>query len=326
MQGWSDRFGAPPRALTDEELLRAVQPLPLRPLDIAQEAPASLGTANPFGQGPASPATTYSSDNYGAPLSIPFDQLMASLSPPPLRPLNYAGAPNNADLNPSDDWQKRGRQTAAMALSVLYPQNGPMLVAANQPPNAGGGFQPFPPGPIRAGVQPIALSTTVGAPRNAPGQAQATRALSQMRTDPAWQQDMKDRANEDFVPWMYDATRKGDYTIGYGHKITSQPEFSDYLGKTISRSEGEALFQRDLATAEDAVRRNVIQPLTQNQFDALVDFAFQAGEGNFTKSDIYTYANLGDFPAAERSFANTNAGTTGAYNRRVREAKKFSAP
>ena len=147
MSGWTDMFGAPPRALTDEELLRAVQPIPLRPLDIAPEAPASLGKANPLGQGPASTATTYSSDNYGAPLSIPFDQLMAPLSLPPLRPLNYADAPanpaNDAGLNPADDWQKRGRDTAAMALSALYPQNPPIPVAAIQGSNVGTATAPI---------------------------------------------------------------------------------------------------------------------------------------------------------------------------------------
>ena len=140
MPGWSDMFGAPPRALTDEELLRAVQPIPLRPLDIAPEAPAARWTEKPFGQGLAAPATSFSPDNYGAPLSIPFDQLMASLSPPPLMPPNYAGVSgnpaNDAGLNPADDWQKRGRDTAATALSALYPQNRPIPVAANQAPAA----------------------------------------------------------------------------------------------------------------------------------------------------------------------------------------------
>ena len=218
MPGWSDMFGAPPRALTDEELLSAVQPLPLRPLDIAPEAPAALGTANPFGQGPASPARTYSSDNYGAPLSIPFDQPMASLSSSPLRPLNYADTPgnpaNDRGLNISDDWQKRGRDTAAMALSILYPQNGPNPVAVNQLPNTRGQVQ----------------QTTNGA-----------RALSQMQTDPAWQQEMK-KAEGGFQPQMYDANRKGDYTIGYGHHIASQSELSSYRGRTISQNEGEHSF------------------------------------------------------------------------------------
>ena len=100
---------------------------------------------------------------------------------------------------------------------------------------------------------------------------------------------------------MYDATRKGDYTIGYGHHIASQPELSTYRGRTISQNEAEALFQRDLAAAEDAVRWQIIQPLTQNQFDALADFVFQAGERNLAKSDIYTYTNLGDYLAAQRT-------------------------
>jgi GH24 family phage-related lysozyme (muramidase) len=180
-----------------------------------------------------------------------------------------------------------------------------------------------------AGMQPAALSLAGSAPTNAPGQVpqttKAPRALSQMRTDPAWQKEMKQREGG-FIPRVYDPTRKGDYTIGFGHHIASQAELSSNRGRAISQNEGEALFQHDLAAAEDAVRRHIIQPLTQNQFDALADFVFQAGQGNFTKSDIYIYTNLGDYPAAQRAFPNTNAATKGASNRRVVEAKKFGAP
>ena len=41
----------------------------------------------------------------------------------------------DAELNPADDWQQRGRDTAAMALSILYPQGGLAPVAAKQPSN-----------------------------------------------------------------------------------------------------------------------------------------------------------------------------------------------
>src|SRR5882724_9318162 len=51
----------------------------------------------------------------------------------------------DAELNPADDWQQRGRDTAAMALSILYPQGGLTPVAAKQGPDAGDGFQLFPP-------------------------------------------------------------------------------------------------------------------------------------------------------------------------------------
>ena len=74
------------------------------------------------------------------------------------------------------------------------------------------------------------------------------------------------------------------------------------------------------------MRRHIIQPLTQNQFDALADFVFQAGQGNFTKSDIYTYTNLGDYPAAQSAFPNTNAATKGAGTRRAMEMRKFGTP
>jgi len=132
-----------------------------------------------------------------------------------------------------------------------------------------------------------------------------------------------------FRPNVYDASGAsgaGDYTIGYGHRIASQPELSSYQDRTISQNEGESLFQQDLAVAESAVRRHIIQPLTQNQFDALADFLFQAGHGNFTRSDIYTYTNLGDYLAAQHAFPNTNAATQGASSRRAMEMKKFGAP
>jgi GH24 family phage-related lysozyme (muramidase) len=85
---------------------------------------------------------------------------------------------------------------------------------------------------------------------------------------------MKQTGEGGFRPRVYDATGNGDYTIGFGHHIAGQSELSSYQGRTISQNEGEALFQRDFAAAEDAMRRHIIQPLTENQFDALADFVF----------------------------------------------------
>src|SRR5258708_29600895 len=171
--------------------------------------------------------------------------------------LKYGIVPFNsqydAELNPADDWQQRGRDTAAMALSILYPQGGLTPVAAKQGPDAGDGFQPFPPRQPLTGIQPAALSTTDGAPTNASGQApQSTngaRALSQMRTDPAWQQEMKQKGEGGFRPNVYDASGgrgTGDHTIGYGHRIAGQSELSNFRNRTITQSEGEAIYQRDL--------------------------------------------------------------------------------
>src|SRR5436309_2653855 len=78
---------------------------------------------------------------FDPPRSIAPDPLWPGVHSEPFVPLNYLSAPfnppNDTGFDPSDDWQKRGRDTAAMALSILYPQDGPIPVAASQPPNAG---------------------------------------------------------------------------------------------------------------------------------------------------------------------------------------------
>src|SRR5882672_11131933 len=65
--------------------------------------------------------------------------------------LNYGIVPfssqNGAELNPADDGQQRGRDTAAMALSTRYPQGGPIPVAVNRQSNID---------PVRRSPQPVA--------------------------------------------------------------------------------------------------------------------------------------------------------------------------
>jgi len=121
---------------------------------------------------------------FGTPSAIPLDQLFAGTTPAPLNPFNLgypgSGAPGNPSddtgLSPLDDWQKRGSETAASALSILYPKDGPLSAAANQLPSAGNGLQPIPPNRLWAGIQtaPLGLldypTTTGEAPSHPAGQ------------------------------------------------------------------------------------------------------------------------------------------------------------
>ena len=80
-------------------------------------------------------------------------------------------------------------------------------------------------------------------------------------------------------------------TIGYGHLIKPYENFSN----GITEEQATELLLQDISVAEKAVRNNVRVPLTQNQFDALVIFAYNIGTANFTKSTVIKYINNPNF-------------------------------
>jgi lysozyme len=86
----------------------------------------------------------------------------------------------------------------------------------------------------------------------------------------------------------------GFRTIGFGHRLTPAEAYPT----GITQAEGEAILSRDLAIAESAVERLVKVPLTQGQFDALVDFVFNLGAGRLASSTLLSYLNTGKFDEA----------------------------
>lgn len=87
-------------------------------------------------------------------------------------------------------------------------------------------------------------------------------------------------------------TPDGRWTLGFGHVATARE------GLSVSRAEAEDLLRWDLRPVEDMVRQSALTPLNQNQFDALVSFAFNIGITNFTTSDVLRYLNQGQPIAA----------------------------
>lgn len=79
-------------------------------------------------------------------------------------------------------------------------------------------------------------------------------------------------------------------TIGYGH--TKTVNLTDVKrGKTITQSEAERLLAIDLAEFESGVAKLVKVPITDNQFGALVSFAFNLGLGALSTSTLLKRIN-----------------------------------
>lgn len=86
----------------------------------------------------------------------------------------------------------------------------------------------------------------------------------------------------------------GFRTIGFGHRQLPGENYPD----GICLAEGESLLISDVLTAEAALSRLVKVPLTQGQFDALVDFVFNLGAGRLASSTLLSYLNAGKYDAA----------------------------
>lgn len=112
---------------------------------------------------------------------------------------------------------------------------------------------------------------------------------------------------EGFSPVPYPDAQ--GFSIGYGHFIL--PHEKDTL-KRITEDQGRELLRRDTLIASNAVKRLVKVPLTQNQFDALVSFVYNVGEGAFSKSTLLRQLNAKNYAAAANQFPIWNKMTTPA--------------
>jgi lysozyme len=90
--------------------------------------------------------------------------------------------------------------------------------------------------------------------------------------------------------------QRGIWTIGYGHTAYIRP------GMTITQQQAEELLAVDIQTAVRCVNDAVNVPLTQSQFNSLVDFAFNIGETSFRHSTLLREINTGHFPQAIAQF------------------------
>lgn len=113
-------------------------------------------------------------------------------------------------------------------------------------------------------------------------------------------------------------------TVGVGHLIRAADGIK--IGDTISKEQSEDFLKRDLEGAIAAVNGCGLD-LTQNQFDALTDFAFNAGPWNLRQ--LVDNADRVPATIAEHFSHYTRAGTVhprGLKIRRALERDLFEAP
>jgi lysozyme len=120
-----------------------------------------------------------------------------------------------------------------------------------------------------------------------------------------------------------DPLKPGLWTIGYGH---TGPDVTP--GLTITRETALIFLQRDLTNASRCVSRLIDVPLTQNEYDALVDFVFNLGCGTFYTSTMRKLINNGEIQSAALEFEKWDHASgkvvAGLLRRRQAEEKIFN--
>lgn len=93
------------------------------------------------------------------------------------------------------------------------------------------------------------------------------------------------------APVLSNAPLPRGATIGYGHLVKPGENFANGIDEDCATK----LLRADVAVAERAVRENITAQINQNQFDALVIFAYNIGTKNFVASTVVKYINDPNF-------------------------------
>ena len=122
--------------------------------------------------------------------------------------------------------------------------------------------------------------------------------------------------------------QKGVPTIGFGSTYYENGTKVTMADSPITMDQATQLMMHKLNSEfVPGVQKAVTVPLTQNQFDSLVDFAYNAGVGHLTTSTLLKKLNSGDYAGAADEFMKwTFAGgveNAGLKSRRIDERTLF---
>jgi len=92
------------------------------------------------------------------------------------------------------------------------------------------------------------------------------------------------------------------WTVCDGHTLTAK----EYIGKKVDNATCDRLLEDDTGEAQDTVRALVKVPITQEQYNELVDFTFNVGRHNLASSTLLRKINAGDCWGAGAEFSKWN--------------------
>lgn len=131
----------------------------------------------------------------------------------------------------------------------------------------------------------------------------------------------------------------GAPTIGIGHLLTRSERTSGKIvigGQSFPYRHGLTeqqcwdLLDQDLENTEQTLNEAIAVSLNQNQFDALVSFAFNVGNGAFRGSTLLKLLNQGKYdevPGQLRRWVRDNGHVVqGLVNRREKEIVLWNTP
>lgn len=114
----------------------------------------------------------------------------------------------------------------------------------------------------------------------------------------------------------------GIITIGYGHVSSSCR-----LGDSITQAQADGYLKSDVNRIAEEISPYITVPVTQNQFDACVSFAYNVGPGKFRKSTLLAKINGGSPLAAADEFSQwtkaAGKALAGLVKRREAERELF---
>lgn len=128
----------------------------------------------------------------------------------------------------------------------------------------------------------------------------------------------------------------GVWTIGYGHACQDSSDELPQYGVTchagtcsgsLTESQAEDVLNDDVADFESCVKNAVKVSVTQNQYDAMVSFAFNVGCSSFKSSTLLSELNSGKLSDAEAQYQFTrwhSGCLEGLERRRFTESQLFS--